>query len=275
MTKNLAIFFLTVFFITPFFPVSAATIDELQAKISERSNAIADLEKEIAVYQEKLLVAGAEKQTLQAKINELENTRKKLTAELKITENQITSTALSIDGLGLAIGQKEADIITRRQEIAGTIRQIYQLEGNTLVETALSGDFSALWNDLEAMNQLKIKVGEALVAIRGLKADLELDKRAEEAKKPITRRHWRRNRRSRTLLKKNWRSLNLPSTLPLTQRDCQLTARVFYIGRWIMFLLPKNLAQRNFPSPIPGCIMVMVTTAWTFGLQLARQSKLR
>ena len=183
MTKNLAIFFLTVFFITPFFPVSAATIDELQAKISERSNAIADLEKEIAVYQEKLLVAGAEKQTLQAKINELENTRKKLTAELKITENQITSTALSIDGLGLAIGQKEADIVTRRQEIAGTIRQIYQLEGNTLVETALSGDFSALWNDLEAMNQLKIKVGEALVAIRELKSGLELDKRAEEAKK--------------------------------------------------------------------------------------------
>lgn len=182
MTKSFVIFFLAIFFITPFFS-SAATIDELQAKIFERSKAIADLEKEIAVYQEKLSVAGAEKQTLQAKISELENTRKKLVAELKVTENRIAAASLSIEELGLAITQKEADIVTRRQEIAGAIRQIYQLEGNTLVETALSGDFSVLWNDIEAMNQLKIKVGEALVAIRELKVGLEMDKRAEEAKK--------------------------------------------------------------------------------------------
>ncbi|MFA6273210.1 MAG: peptidoglycan DD-metalloendopeptidase family protein [Candidatus Paceibacterota bacterium] len=183
MTKNFVIFFLAVFFFVVPLVGRAATIDELQAKIFERSNAIADLEKEIAVYQEKLLVAGAEKQTLQTKINELENTRKKLAAELKVTENQIASASLSIEELGLAIHHKEADIVTRRQEIASTIRQIYQLEGNTLVEAALSGNFSTLWNDLEAMSQLKTGVGEALEAIKILKAGLEMDKRSEEAKK--------------------------------------------------------------------------------------------
>ncbi|MEK7088360.1 MAG: peptidoglycan DD-metalloendopeptidase family protein [Patescibacteria group bacterium] len=177
------IIFLAIFiFVIPFFS-SAATIDELRLKISERNNAIADLEKEIVAYQEKLLTAGAEKQTLQAKINELENTRKKLTAELKVTENRITTASLSIEELGLAIAQKEADIFARRAEIADAIRQINQLELNTFVETALSGKFSTLWNDLEAMSQLKAGVGEALTAIKELKVGLEMDKRAEEAKR--------------------------------------------------------------------------------------------
>ena len=166
------IIFLAIFiFVIPFFS-SAATIDELRLKISERNNAIADLEKEIVAYQEKLLTAGAEKQTLQAKINELENTRKKLTAELKVTENRITTASLSIEELGLAIAQKEADIFARRAEIADAIRQINQLELNTFVETALSGKFSTLWNDLEAMSQLKAGVGEALTAIKELKVVL-------------------------------------------------------------------------------------------------------
>ena len=179
--KSSAIFFLAVFII-PFFG-NAATIDELRAKISERNTAIADLEKEIAVYQEKLLTAGAEKQTLQAKINELENTRKKLVAELKVTENQIATASLSIEELGLAINQKESDIENRQREIAGALRQMNQLESNTLVETALGGNFSAVWNDLEAMSQLKTNVGEALAAIKELKAGLEADKKEEEAKK--------------------------------------------------------------------------------------------
>ncbi|OHA26032.1 MAG: hypothetical protein A3D52_01440 [Candidatus Taylorbacteria bacterium RIFCSPHIGHO2_02_FULL_44_36] len=181
--KNFAIFFLAIFFFVMPLMGEAATIDELRAKISERNNAIADLEKEIAVYQEKLLAAGAEKQTLQAKISELENIRKKLVAELKVTENRIITTSLGIEELGLAIVQKEADISARRAEIADAIRQINQLESNTFVETALSGKFSALWNNLEAMSQLKAGVGESLLAIKELKIGLETDKRAEEAKR--------------------------------------------------------------------------------------------
>ena len=160
--KNLVTFFLVVFLLVMPLMSSAATIDELRARISERNNAIADLEKEIAAYQEKLLTAGAEKQTLQAKVNELENTRKKLAAELKVTENRIATASLSIEELGLAIIQKEADIMSRRKEIAGAIRQINQSESNTFVETALKGKFSELWNDLEAMSQLKASIGEAL-----------------------------------------------------------------------------------------------------------------
>ncbi|KKT74971.1 MAG: Peptidase, M23/M37 family [Parcubacteria group bacterium GW2011_GWB1_44_7] len=180
--KTKIIFLVIFIFVIPSFN-NAATIDELRAKISERSNAIADLEKEIATYQEKLSVAGAEKQTLQAKINELENTRKKLAAELKVTENRIASASLSIEELGLAITQKEDNILTRRGEIAEAIRQINQLESNTFVETALNGKFSALWNDLEALSQLKSGIGAALTVIKELKVGLETDKRTEEAKK--------------------------------------------------------------------------------------------
>jgi len=176
------IYFILSLFIAPVF-VEATTIDELRLKISERNNVIDDLEREIAVYQEKLLVAGTEKQTLQVKINELENTKKKLLAELKVTENRISMTELSIEELALAIAQKESNILSSREAIADALRQINQLESNTLVEAALKGKFSALWNDLEAMSQLRTGIEDALRTIKDLKIELEENKQAEEAKK--------------------------------------------------------------------------------------------
>ena len=83
----------------------------------------------------KAIDGRAEKQTLQSENQRIGKYQKKLTAELKVTENRITTASLSIEELGLAIAQKKP-IFCPAGGNRRAIRQINQLKLNTFVNGA-------------------------------------------------------------------------------------------------------------------------------------------
>src|SRR3989344_5230655 len=81
------------------FSVSAeeTKVDELKDKIETRNKEIEALNKEIQTYQDQIKEANKQKESLKNALYILNTNQKKLAAELKVTENKISSTDLKLE----------------------------------------------------------------------------------------------------------------------------------------------------------------------------------
>lgn len=158
----------------PFFSVQGETITELRNKIAERNVAIAALEQEIADYQKQIETTGKEAGTLQNAIKNIDLERKKLSAEIRLTENRITAVNLRLEELADAIGVKQGRIGDSEEALAEAIRNLADTEKRTLVEVLLSGaTLSSVWGTVDDLERFQEKIREDLTATRQLKAELE------------------------------------------------------------------------------------------------------
>jgi len=177
----------TVFAVPTFFS-NAQTAPELQNKIEQRNTDIEKLEKEIKQYQIQLNDLGKQKNSLAGSIAELDITRKKLNADISITQNKIDKTNFKIEGLGSQINTKEDSIVGARKAISLDIKKTNEFEQNSLVTTILSKDnFTSVWNDIDNMATIRKKIRERITELQQIKGELE-DTRNEtiEAKKELT-----------------------------------------------------------------------------------------
>ncbi|MDO8620109.1 MAG: peptidoglycan DD-metalloendopeptidase family protein [bacterium] len=159
---------------TPFFVVYGDTVSELRDKIAERNTAIADLEKEIADYQKQIETTGSEAKTLQSTIRGIDLEQKKLSAEIRLTENKISAVNLRLEELADAIDVKENRIGESRNALAETIRSLADSEKKTLVETMLSGaSLSTVWGAVDDLERFQRGVRSDLQKTKKLKAELE------------------------------------------------------------------------------------------------------
>src|SRR3990167_11376513 len=71
-------------------------MNDLQSKIAERTKAIEELEKEIAGYQNQIELTKSEAESLRKAINTLEITRKKLAADISLTNVKMGPVILTI-----------------------------------------------------------------------------------------------------------------------------------------------------------------------------------
>ncbi|MAF59526.1 MAG: peptidoglycan DD-metalloendopeptidase family protein [Candidatus Pacebacteria bacterium] len=166
------------------FDVSAANLDDLKGQINERNKKIVELEAEIAEYEEELVEIGEERQTLESAVNTLDISRRKLSTDIKVTENRITSTSLQIEELGGEIGGKERLIAQNNKAVAQAIRKINEIESQTLVEAVLvHDDLNEFWDELETLQRFQIVVRDELKELEVLKEDLENTKDKSEIKK--------------------------------------------------------------------------------------------
>ncbi len=164
--------------------VSAETVGELRAKIEERGSAIAQLENQIAAYQEELEKVGKESKTLQSAIRALELERKKLTADIRVTEERVKSATLAIAELAGGIAEKERKIEVNLNALRDALRTVEKLERTTLVEAMLTEEtLSAFWGEIDALEQFEKTLRVNLEALRALKVGLEEKKGATEAKR--------------------------------------------------------------------------------------------
>lgn len=171
-------------FVYPIRAAAADTIQALQSKIADHNAAIKALDEEIANYQKQLDQVGQQKQTLINTISSLQNNRKKLLAELKITENQIAATGLSIESLNIEIDDKQSEIDRSLASLASSVRQIDQAESNSPIENLLTyRHFSEFWTELEAVSQLKESLRQSVLNLEKLKTDLTVKKTDAEGKK--------------------------------------------------------------------------------------------
>ncbi|MEK7071468.1 MAG: peptidoglycan DD-metalloendopeptidase family protein [Patescibacteria group bacterium] len=175
------IFFSLALAMLVFLPVygEAQTAKELNNKIEEKNLEIERLEKEIKIYQQELGELGVEKNSLSSSIKQLDITKKKLNADISITQNKIDKTNLKIQGLGSQINTKEESITGAQDAIALGIREMNDSDLASVAETILSeNDFTDIWNNIDNIVTVRERVRDKIIELKQVKGELE-DTRAE------------------------------------------------------------------------------------------------
>ena len=168
---------------------AAQTILDLQNKISQKDSDIAKLEEEIKAYQTELDSLEKQKSSLSGSIKQLDVTRKKLNADISVTQKKIDKTNFKIQSLSSDIGVKESVIGNDIESIKLGIKKTNELELGNVLETLLStDDFTIMWNDIDNMATVHEKIREDVVKLKEIKGQLE-DTREEtiDAKKELTK----------------------------------------------------------------------------------------
>ena len=167
-TASVHIYILTLLFISSIFlalisvpPLHAQSeIDALKSQISERTNRLQEIEKEIAGYQEDLKKVGSEKNTLQKAINQLELERKKVQADINYTQNKIGATDLEINKLKLEISDTEEVITMNKKAISETLQSLNEIDDDSIIEMLLTYDnLSEFWNKIDELEQIRKVIG--------------------------------------------------------------------------------------------------------------------
>ncbi len=148
--------------------------DDLRDKIAETQDQVDQINKEIAQYEKQLQEVGAEKSTLQAAINELNLTRKKLLTDISLTQKKIEQATYTIRELEIDIDDSESKIARNDSILASALRDIHAADGESLIETVLANEsISDLWVSLDQMEQVQNTIYAQLADLRALKSDLE------------------------------------------------------------------------------------------------------
>lgn len=164
-------------------------IEELRAKIVERTEEIRKLEAEIGRYQKELNVTSERSKTLRGEIGRLETVIGKINADLKLTEAQIGVATSNIEKLSIKIEDKLISINNLHRALGESVRALRRTEGGGLVETVLSKTSLAdFWNEQLRLEQTQKNIVEGIARLRTLKVDLELARaETEEEKKNYSR----------------------------------------------------------------------------------------
>jgi murein DD-endopeptidase MepM/ murein hydrolase activator NlpD len=172
--KHFKIVLLVSLMLLPALCLRAQTAADLQGKIQQKDSDIEALEKEIASYQSQLNAISSQKNSLAGSIKQLDITRKKLLADINVTQNKIDRTNLTIDGLSNDIGDKEEAINSNVESIKDGMRAIDEYEHNSMVGVLLSeGDFASAWNDIDSIISLRERVRQNITDLKETKGELE------------------------------------------------------------------------------------------------------
>ncbi len=159
------------------FPIAfsyAETALEIQNKINQKDSDIRKLEQEIATYQTQLDDLGQQKSSLNSSLKQLDLTRKKLNADIAVTQNKIDKTNLTIQNLSFDIGDKQSRINDNAEAISFGIRQMNETEQNGTLQTLLSeDDFSVIWDDIDNLVSVHDKVRDNILSLKQVKIELE------------------------------------------------------------------------------------------------------
>ncbi|MBI5742308.1 MAG: hypothetical protein HZA25_00525, partial [Candidatus Niyogibacteria bacterium] len=140
--------------------VFAATQEKLRAQIDEKSGQIKALEAEIAKYQSEIDNQEKTAKTLQGQIGNLNSSINKLAADIKWTENKIGKAELEIENTLIDIVKKEKDIGGNKTYLAGTLREISEVDAQSLAETLLAHDqLSDFFSNLKQLEDLESGIG--------------------------------------------------------------------------------------------------------------------
>lgn len=162
----------------------AQTAEQLQAQINERNERLKEIEKEIAGFEAALKEVGAEKDTLQRAIDQLNLERQKVLADIKYTQNKIDSTDLTINRLALDIGETEEDIAVNEGAIAEILRAVNVSDDDTLVELLLRhNNLAEFWDEVETMTTVRDRMQNKVRELSALKNTLESQKSNETEKR--------------------------------------------------------------------------------------------
>ncbi len=164
--------------------LSAATTEDLQAKITTQQAQIKQLDIEIASYQKQLTQTGAQKASLNKELATLELTRKKLQADIAVTQNKISITNSNIQNLNQGIKTTAEKIDDNQKALGLSLRLVNEAEQSSLVEVMVSDQSTTeLWDNLARYQSLGQQVDTLISTLRQDKKQLEGTKIQKEAEK--------------------------------------------------------------------------------------------
>lgn len=130
--------------------------EELQAKIEAQQRKIAALEVEIKEFESKLVEIGKNKTTLQNEVSRLDTSRKKINADIAVTQDKITAANLQITQLSTAIGARESSIEVGRRGVSQSFRKLGKIDDLTLIEQYYSANgIVGFWEDTDQLTKLQ------------------------------------------------------------------------------------------------------------------------
>ncbi len=156
-------------------PVSAHadTAEELAAKIHDRNVKILELEKEITAYENTLAEIGTERKTLEGEVQRLDISRKKISADVSVTENKIEAAQLTLEELGGEITDKESRIVNGKGAIVRSIKNLYIVGDRTLIENLMTSDgLREAWLEADKLRQLESTLRSEIVVLNETKQAL-------------------------------------------------------------------------------------------------------
>ncbi|MEK7185591.1 MAG: peptidoglycan DD-metalloendopeptidase family protein [Patescibacteria group bacterium] len=161
-----------------FFPIlpritEAATITEIKQNIEQKNIQLEKLNEEIKKLDSQIQEVGKEKQTLQSAVKSLDVSSSKLQKEIRVTENKIGATNLTIEQLVIEIKNKEQDIIDGRKAIAESLRKIDRTGDLSLVEMVLANEnIGTFWSEISTAEQFRDGIRANVKNLESLKEEL-------------------------------------------------------------------------------------------------------
>ena len=156
----------------------------LRQRILEQNKRLAELRKEIESYQQQLIEVEQEKKSLQSTVSELELSQKKIATQIQITESEINTATLQIRELDIDIREKELLIRNNRDAIADSLREMNELEEETVLEALLKHDsLTEFWDTLAKISNFQESLKTKTDALRALRDELIRTRTAQEKKR--------------------------------------------------------------------------------------------
>lgn len=160
-----------------------AEVDEIKQKIEAQQQKIAELEKEISVYEATLVELGKNKSTLESEVKRLDTSRKKIGTDIALTQDKVQRANLELERLANEIGDKELRITLGRRGIGESLRVLSQNDDATMIEQFYNArGIIGFWEDTDHLARLQDEIRVQAVELALKKAQLT-DDRVEVSQK--------------------------------------------------------------------------------------------
>lgn len=161
--------------------VYGQTVDELKKNIEDKTTEIKKLEAEIITYKNDLNKIATLKKNLSNLVAELDATRKKLEAEIKVTSIKVDNADLKIRKLSSDITRKEFELDSRKSALVESLRLVSERDQLSLPEIVVSNkSYDGFWNYVSALDQFNNAIQNNIVVVKNIKANLEYSQTVRE-----------------------------------------------------------------------------------------------
>ncbi len=158
-----------------------AHADTIQDQIDANTAQIAQLKDEITKLQSQLDATSKQKQTLQTAVSALDLNIKKLSTQISLTNTQITQKDREISKLSGGIATTTTTIGTTQGEIADALRNVNQLDNESVAAQVLAGQsLSDVFDEFLALGALRDNLQNRVDSLSHLKNVLTTNKNTAE-----------------------------------------------------------------------------------------------
>lgn len=164
--------------------LSQSRYEELEKKVSERSSEIQEIEKEIEKLSGELVKTSQESKTLTSALHTVDLSRKKIRANIELTEVRVEDSRSAIKTLAGEIVDTQEKIVRDREQVAGLLRLMDDAGSQSFIELfILSDDISAALMELGELESLHARMQEEILALRTASDHLAAKKSEHEEEK--------------------------------------------------------------------------------------------